>query len=223
MRRLLLLINIFLLVFIIGSCATQQVNLIKTTDNLPYFNSVLNNISPQYDSTIRLINDKGQFYCTGFVVDGIYALTARHCVIDFLGNLTEENINIYSSQGSYTGVVAKAVAADGYRDVAFIQGDFKNFVPQKTDFYGEHVSRGFTMMSCGFPSGMLPKFCTELVHAGNRNFQFRTNGGPIFKGMSGGPVVNITTGYAIGVNSAVDEYNVIIGPLVGVLESVGLR
>jgi V8-like Glu-specific endopeptidase len=169
-----------------------------------------------------LVNANRQFFCTGFVIDGNYALTAAHCVVNEFGYIRNEDITIYSSMMENTGVTGRTVAIEQYRDVALIKGNFINFEAQKVDFYGRYVSRGVKMLSCGYPSGMFPKFCAELHHTGNRDFQYRTNGGPIFKGMSGGPVINIESDYAIGVNSAVDENSVIIGPLVGFLEAVGI-
>lgn len=223
LMNLILAINLGIAALIVGSCATTQLNVVKRANGLPRYNTTTTYGNNQHESIIRLISDKGYFFCTGFVIDGNYALTAAHCVSDGFGGITEDDIHIYNSYGYTTGVIAKAVAVEGYRDVAFIKGDFRNFEAQKTDFYGRHVPRGFKMTSCGYPSGMLPKFCTEVEHVGNKYFQYRTKGGPIYKGMSGGPVVNNETGYAIGVNSAVDLDTVIIGPLVGVLESVGLQ
>lgn len=221
--KLILALNIGICALIIGSCATSQVSLIQREKGLPRYNATMTNGNNQHQSIIRLISDKGHFFCTGFVIDGNYALTAAHCVSNGFGGMNDTDIHVYNSYGFATGTIAKAVAIEGYRDVAFIKGDFSNFEAQKTDFYGQHVPRGFKMISCGYPSGMFQKFCTEIEHVGNKYFQYRTKGGPIFKGMSGGPVVNSETGFAVGVNSAVDEDTVIIGPLVGVLESVGLQ
>lgn len=220
--NLILALNLGIATLLIGSCATNQFKLVQKQNGLPRYNATMTNGNNQYESIIRLLDNRGRFFCTGFVIDGNYALTAAHCVSDGFGGMIDTDIHIYSSSGYPTGTVAKAVAIEGYRDVAFIKGNFQDFQSQPVDFHGRHVPRGFKMTSCGYPSGMLPKFCTEVEHVGNKYFQFRTKGGPIYKGMSGGPVVNNESGYAIGVNSAVDEDTVIIGPLVGVLESVGL-
>lgn len=193
----------------------------RTEDPIPGINQYIYSQTNSHESIIRLVSPQGYFYCTGVVVDKNYALTAAHCVVNDLGLMSEEDVIIYNSKSINTGMVAKTVAIDKYRDVAFLKGDFSNFTPQTTDFNGTHVKTGMKLKSCGFPSGQYDLFCVDLIQNGNRYFQYRATGMPIFKGCSGGPVYN-EQGVVVGVNSAVDENTIIIAPLVGVLETVGL-
>lgn len=187
---------------------------------LPEVKSNAVNAKPKYKSIVRLHSNYG-FFCSAVTIDPQYALTAAHCVRDSLGNIDTGPIYITDTEGAYTGIVANAVAIDNLRDVAFIKGNFAEFEYAPVDFYGKNVSYGMIMRSCGFPSGE-DLYCTDLIHVGNYYFQYRTIGGPIYKGMSGGPVFDIISGKVVGVNSAVSEEHVIISPLIGVLTILGL-
>jgi S1-C subfamily serine protease len=175
----------------------------------------------QYASTVRLISKDGYFFCSGSVIDGNYVLTAAHCVTNF-GKMSKDPIILEDINGVETDVIVVPAAIDQLRDVAFLSGDLSNFKTAPVDFHGDDVTNGMMMRTCGFPSGE-KLWCTDLKHVGNYYFQYRTHGGPIFKGQSGGPVINIQTGRIIGVNSAVSADSVIISPLVGVLTNVGLE
>ena len=217
-----LAVNLLFIAFTATSCASKTL-VVKADKSQPYIKYWSENEQGKHESIIRLISPKGYFYCTGFVVDENYALTAAHCVVNNItGSIIDEDVFIYDSYSNDTGTVARTIAVDLYRDVAFIKGNFKAFKYQKTDFYGKVIKRNMKVQSCGYPSGMVSKFCVELTLTGNKYFQYRAKGLPIFKGMSGGVVIDVETGYAVGVNSAVDEDTVIISPLVGVLETVGL-
>lgn len=201
--------------FFFGSPTIQ-----KADTNLPNFQSKMTDGSNKHKSIIRLETTDGRFYCSGVVIDGQYALTAAHCAVNRLGNISGDDVAIYDQMGSSTGIIAKAAAIDTLRDVALIRGNFAEFEFAPVDFIGEDSYYGMVLKSCGFPSGDV-LYCTELHHIGNHVFQYATIGGPIFKGMSGGPVFNTSTGRVVGVNSAVGNSEVIISPLVGFLSNVG--
>lgn len=213
----------FLLVFsviVIASLAFNTNNTQVSEHNLSGVHTVQNTGTNKFKSIIRMETIDGRFYCSATVIDGQYALTAAHCVTNAIGNLTEDKIRIYDMVGVDTEVIAKAVAIDKIRDVALIRGEFGNFEFSPVDFNGEDVHMGMSMITCGYPSGDA-LWCTELVHNGNYYFQYRTKGGPIFKGMSGGSVFSKATGRIIGVNSAVSEDSVIVSPLIGFLANIG--
>lgn len=221
MKTILIKFGLLIGIIITGVYLLLPVPAIELAEaNLPAPNLATSNGTNKFKSTIRLETETGQFYCSGAVLDGQYALTAAHCAVNSTGHISEDVIAIYDLVGVNTGIKAKAVAIDRLRDVALIRGDFSSFEFAPVDFNGEDVHLGMVMRSCGFPSGDVI-WCTDLVHAGNTYFQYKTIGGPIFKGMSGGPVYSKETGRIIGVNSAVSENNVIISPLIGFLSVVG--
>lgn len=207
--------------FLIESCTTTAL-MIQSTPNLTPYNSIKTNGNNTHPAIIRLINSEDLFFCTGFVIDGIYAMTAAHCVINTSGIMSKEQIHIYDSYRNATGL-AIPVAINKYLDIAFIQGNFENYKPLPVDFVGKHSKRGMAILSCGFPAGMFDMYCAELIHVGNYNFEYKTRGGPIYKGMSGGPAIEATSGEVVGINSGVDINSVIIAPVIGALESVGLK
>lgn len=191
----------------------------RTRVDLPNIGAVHTNGKNLYPSIIAL-STEGHVFCSGFVVDANYAITAKHCVDNAFG-ISQDDIEILNSRLVSTGVIAKAVSVDDDRDVAVIKGNFADFTEQKADFYGTDSHLGMMVTSCGFPGGG-PMWCTDLQHIGNSEWRYRFRGGPLFKGMSGGPVVNKATGVAIGVNSAVTYDSVIIGPLLGARKGLGL-
>jgi len=176
----------------------------------------------KYSSMIRLVQNNS-FFCSGVVIDGMYALTAAHCVSGFLGFMDKGAIDINNVDGTFTGVKAHAVALDHLRDVALLKGNFKEFKSEIPDFDGDSAQGvGNVLVTCGFPSGG-KAYCTHLFIEGNYNFQISSKGGPIYKGMSGGPVFSLTSKKVIGLNSAVDGNHVIVAPLLGVGQIFQIR
>lgn len=217
------LLNIFaiLTAFVTcSSCVTTE-KIRETTPNLIPYGSQTNGKN-LYPSTVRLVSSDGYFFCTGTVIDAKYIMTAAHCLED-AGVMTTGTIYIYDMYSNPVGGVAKAVGVDFLRDVGFLMGNFADFEPAKVDFTGQYIKKGMMMKSCGFPAGQYNIYCTELKLVGNIYFKMQTTGAPIFKGCSGGPVIDEASGYIIGVNSAVGDNMVVVGPVVGVLEELGLR
>lgn len=217
------LIIIILLCFIIKSCASVSHSSHKADGTLPKVGALLTNSINKFDSIIRLETLNGNFYCSGFVIDGNYAITAGHCVRNSIGGISSDEIAIYDKDNNSTGITAVPIAMDNDRDIGFIKGNFIDFKSMNVDFTGEHVRSNSLIKSCGFPAGQKDMYCTDLIMNGNMNFQYKTYGLPLYKGMSGGPAIDVNSGYVIGVNSAVGEDSIIIGPLIGVLENVRLR
>lgn len=216
--RLFIYTTLFIIIFILIQYK-NNIDPIKVNNKIE-LTPILNyseNKSFKYDSIIRIVTNEGTL-CTSVVIDNKYALTAAHCV----HSLKSDVFYIFDRYNNFTDITAIPVATDSLRDVALLQGDFKNFDYVIVDFTGAEISAGMVMRSCGFPGGQLALFCTNLYHSGNYFFQYRTIGGPIFQGESGGPVYNIHTGHLIGINSAVSSNSVFISPLVGFKESIGM-
>jgi S1-C subfamily serine protease len=177
----------------------------------------------KHSALIRLSRD-GYFFCSGVVIDGNYALTAAHCLTNTFGFMEKEDVEISNEIGINTGVIAKPVAIDKLRDIALIKGQFIDFESVPVDFSGA-VQKGMErrpVLSCGFPSGG-PRYCSLFYITGNTNFQLRAYGGMLYKGQSGGPVVDLYSKNVIGVNSAVTEDDVIFAPVVGAAEIFGIQ
>ena len=160
--------------------------------------------------------------CSGVVIDANYALTAAHCVRQTTPFI-DRDILIKDIDDNETNTIAVAIAADPDRDVALVKGNFEDFQSYNADFKGSHVYTGMIMRSCGFPANQKKLFCVDFILSGNENFQYKATGAPIFRGMSGGPVFSTASNYIVGVNSGVSNTNIIISPLVGALEEMGLK
>jgi len=184
---------------------------------------VANNQDAQYEPLIRLLNNKGQFYCSGVVIDGQYALTAAHCVKGDFGFLTDDTIVIHEEHDGDTGVIAEAVALDDLRDIALIKGDFRKFKSMNVEYYSSKAQTipNRLIVACGFPSGG-PTYCSMGQIVSNEFFKIRTRGSMVYKGMSGGAVVDLTTGSVIGVNSAATEDGELVAPVIGAFEIFGI-
>lgn len=173
----------------------------------------------KYSAEIRIFRKFTM--CSAVVISDIYALSAAHCATNTFGFMVDEPILVLSKNNLYSGVKAKFIAIEKYRDVALLKGDFKEFntrVPNFNYSIGDSYS---LYTACGFP-GNSDFHCATLKFVKNNFSKYEMSGEPIFQGMSGGPVYDVLNGYIIGVNSAISKDNVIIGPLVGLVDEWGI-
>jgi hypothetical protein len=181
--------------------------------------------------------EENEFFCTAFVVSDKYAITAGHC-LDGEDGIEKSDINIfieYQDQGmvapSYkdSEVKARAVGINRRGDTGLLIGDFSSFRKVKFSPYSNDIleilkiamSNGGQLIAVGFPYGDAP-FVTPVMFQGTAGFQLRGQA-LLYPGMSGGPLIEPTTGYAIGVNSSVSyDGGSNFSSLVGLLESLGV-
>lgn len=210
----------------------SQIQQIKTKYRIKDRSFVKDPVNP---AIIRLHDKKGQFFCSGFVVDASYAVTAAHCLSDDLGFLMKGSIQIRDSDGSAL-TLAKAAGLNHRLDYGVIVGDFSNFnhleMDASTSFFHPTETKKFSFFSeekevksfkaCGYPQGQRDVYCSEF--SPKQSYFFQVAGlGQVFPGMSGGPVMDAKTGEAVGVISAMSEGAAIITPVTGILGNFDLE
>jgi S1-C subfamily serine protease len=191
--------------------SNRDTNAIKKEISLSDFNSLQDNSVLNKSGVVRLRNSNG--VCSGFVVSNKYVLTAAHCV-----DGVHDDIIVSSEDRKYK-VIAKSIAYDNVRDVALLKGDFRQFKRLAFDARGEllYEQSGRNIISCGYPLDGNALVCVKLVITGSVGYKIFASGGLIIPGMSGGPVVDMTSGVVIGINSAVSN-GVLFAPVVAIYE-----
>jgi len=162
----------------------------------------------------------GRGYCTAFIIDDNYALTAAHCLkAGFFNNKLDNDELEIRDASNVLLEKAKAVAFDSMTDVGLIAGNFKMFDKLKVNFYGFTRLPSFT---CGYPMLQNKITCTEFLPTGGDKF-FITGPGFLIRGMSGGPVLDRATMTVYGINSAFGTERIYVAPLLGLLGDFGIE
>lgn len=170
---------------------------------------------PKLTPIVHLTNEFYQPFCTAFVVDANYAVTAAHCV-DSEGHLSEKKYRFLNEMGQDDDVEVTAVGYDKDTDLGLLTGDFNNFINLKVDFNNMGFFPGKPMYACGFPFGQHTLACNMIIPVNNEDLAIRSLGF-LRNGMSGGPVIDINTGIAYGVNFAIDDGHSYVNSLQGLL------
>lgn len=188
-------------------------------------------------SLVRLQSKDGRFFCSGSVISNKYVLTAAHCIMDMNGGMfggppamNPDPIQVVSDVSSNPVVVkvwAKAKAGNPRADYGVIVGDFSRFEKAKLNLKSTlmyDVLKSKSIEVCGFPYGAASVCYPAKVRSKGlmKIFQFSFDTF-LYPGMSGGPVVDRESGLVFAVNSNVDEDNSNVAPIVGLIESLGLK
>lgn len=185
---------------------------LEEIENKAKYGEIMNKEDAIYSSLIRLKNKDNKFFCSGFVIDGRYAMTAAHCVDD-----VEGPIRIYDKNDTFTGTEAKVLGYNHRNDTAVIYGDFTNFKAAniEKDVHGFVTSKG-PFLTCGYPYGQKAAYCEIAMAVEAEDFAVKLLG-VLVPGMSGGPVVDLSTNKVVGLNTAVEGKFIICNPIVGAL------
>lgn len=167
-------------------------------------------------------------HCTAFVVSDNYALTAAHCVsMNILGlEIPMDPLILVDSSGKGR-LVSVVMPRHGRIDLAAVQGDFSMFKHFKIDDQELGISPSDNLETCGFPWGNPTYKCFPIsAHAGASNldglFLYKLSGF-MAPHMSGGPVINTSTGKVVGINVAVDYNNIFMSAIIGASAILGLE
>lgn len=177
---------------------------------------------PQYDPIIKLAI-KDDAFCSAFVIDANYALTAGHCIDNGFGGMLEDEIQIQLEDGTDSKITAKAVGINNRTDVGLIKGDFNKFQFLIVNFYTFPINvREGDYVTCGYPYGQKRLTCVRFVPVNNSYFAIAGKGF-LMPGMSGGPMIDLNTGVVLGVNISVGEGLVNAASTIGSLGAFGIE
>lgn len=174
---------------------------------------------PLYNPIVRLTDKDGKSFCSGFVIDPHYLITAAHC-LHKKGVLRKEVIKVFDAATTDTGVEAYAAGFADRSDLGLVQGDFASFRYLKAEFnHFGFMSPAYA--ACGYAYGSKQMSCNLFQPRGNLFFGVQGRG-YLVPGMSGGPVVDMETGVAVGINTGSLEDGVVVSPLQGALGAFGI-
>lgn len=146
---------------------------------------------------------KGQFSCSGFIIDANYAITASHCLLDDKGD-KQVGVSIKGVNES-RAIPVKVAGIYARTDLGLITGDFNNFIPLNVDFNSAPFFDAYKVYAaCGHPLGQQVITCTPFKF--KRSDEGQIGGlGFLVPGMSGGPLLDPQTGVVIGINTRFDN------------------
>lgn len=171
-------------------------------------------------SIVRLHDkESGRFFCSGLVISPSVIITAAHCVQDRPNDVP--TISVQATKASNIGVDATVLASNGRSDLAMLKGDFRIFSTRAIETDAVVINKlidsyDTKLVACGFPWG--GDLVCSPVKAPVRCFFSICASGYLYPGMSGGPVIDLKTGKAIALNTAVDHDGVILSPYINIFD-----
>lgn len=191
-------------------------------ENLQAFSRDQDYSNKDFPALVQLITkDKHKGFCSAFVVSDNYAITAAHCLVDEDREMKSSNEIMLRSievvdpetaekQGLITPIEIVGVALA--QDYALVTGDFSRFTKFRIDVtpvvtqhvFNREVLPGISipLYAVGFPNGIKDAVALEQVNC-IPVYDYFGCAGIMYHGMSGGPVIDPTTGVVLGVNHAI--------------------
>lgn len=183
-------------------------------------------------SIVRLHTADGRFFCSGVVITPNAIATAGHCVIveTPFGAMIDPDlkIEIRGADGLPTHIYARVGGVNPRIDTAMLLGDFHLFAHRDVIDSPSEIDRIFMnpeskIVACGYPLGGALT-CSEVQKVRHAAFWYRAIGW-LYPGMSGGPVIDLSSGKVIALNRAVDEADadgrtIILSPLAEFFEDM---
>jgi len=183
-----------------------------------------------YHPVVRLINEDKKFICSGYVADKHYIVTAAHCLKNSSKELMDGKVLIEDNKGK---IIGEGVAAGiSFRvDIGIIYGDFSKFKILASEFYQDGFRWPYPKhhyIACGYPAGQRIEACVPFFPGvpGHDEYMGFTRFGvsTIIPGMSGGPVINKSTGRVVGVNSSARSGGgSMVAPMLGLPGTFGIE
>lgn len=177
-----------------------------------------------FESIVRLLNDKGQFFCSGTVIAKNMILTAAHCVE---GATSDSIIEVRGANDKRVGVYGHPWRAMERADFAIIRGNFRHFDARQVETDPKVINEIFLnpnsqIVTCGYPYGGALA-CNRVTNIHRAAFFFAGDA-YLYPGMSGGPVFDANTGKVIAENQAVtNEGQVVLSPLIELFKALDVR
>lgn len=209
----------------------EMIQLVKERPPFVISESDYNPEGKKYAPAVRLHgeitdNNPDGFVCSGTVISNDYVVTAAHCLVDEDGKMLK-TINLKSlrgADGSEVTVVGTPIGINQRADYALIHGDFKEFAKTPIDNRAEaiYTINARAVLTCGFPWGDHPT-CLPLLSGISPCRGQMCAAGVLYPGMSGGPVIDSSTGVMVGVNTAVGDGYIVLSPLVGLFTTLGIE
>lgn len=160
--------------------------------------------------------------CSATVIDAHFAVTAAHCVHDEnQRGISGSEVQIFDKDGIERGK-ARAGGMLTDVDVAILVGDFKEFHGYDLSDNDTLFTEGHAFYTCGYPYGQKKLICNTFIPKDATDFEV-VGTAVVRSGMSGGPIMDLSTGDIVGVNMGVNERGALITPTLGILGAFGIE